>query len=68
MRRLEHVCAGALIVEEPNLDIHLGAVTYADATARAILQHLERRGIRLIDAAQLSSLGVAQSRRRRRCT
>jgi hypothetical protein len=65
MRRLEYVCAGALILEKPKLDIHLGAVTYADATARAILRHFERRGIRLIDAVQLSSRDVALSPRHR---
>jgi hypothetical protein len=52
MRRLEHVCAGALTSADPKLDIDLGAVTYTDATARAILQRLETRGIRLRSATR----------------
>lgn len=48
MGRLEHVCARALTCAHPKLDIDLGAVTYVDATARAILQHLHARGIRVL--------------------
>jgi hypothetical protein len=48
MRRLEHVCAGALASADPKVDIHLDAVSYVDGTACAILQRLEARGIRLL--------------------
>jgi hypothetical protein len=52
MRRLEHACARELTSANPKLDIHLGAVTYVDATARAILQCLEARGIRLMHTVE----------------
>jgi hypothetical protein len=53
MRRLEHACSVALTAADPKLDIHLGAVTYIDATAGAILRCLESRGVRLLDSRQL---------------
>jgi len=65
MGRLEHVCAGALTSADPKLDIHLGAVTYADATARAILERLAARGVRLMHTVEPLPLTVFARRRRR---
>jgi hypothetical protein len=65
MRRLEHVCSVALTSADPDLEIHLGAVTKIDATARAILRCLELRGIRLIDTRQLLRLPISYVHRSR---
>jgi hypothetical protein len=44
MRRLEHACASALIVQPLRLDIDIRHVTEIDATAAAVLARLTGRG------------------------
>jgi hypothetical protein len=44
MRRLEHACAAALVVQPLRLNIDLRQVTDMDATARAVLARLSARG------------------------
>jgi hypothetical protein len=44
MRRLEHACAAALVVQPLRLHIDVGRVTEVDATAAAVLARLNARG------------------------
>jgi hypothetical protein len=47
MGRLEHACAPALTSHPVKLDLDLRRVTYADATATAVLQRISQRGARI---------------------
>ena len=49
MRRLEDVCWHGLTSDPPHLEIFLSRVMYVDATARAILDWLRARGVRLVE-------------------
>ena len=44
MRRLEHACASALVVQPLRLDIDIRHVTEIDASAAAVLTRLNARG------------------------
>src|SRR5688572_27693747 len=44
MGRLERACSPALVSNPPNLELDLGCVTFVDATARAVIDRIERRG------------------------
>jgi hypothetical protein len=44
MGRLEHACARALVSNPLRLDIDVSRVTFLDATARAVLEQMTRRG------------------------
>ena len=55
MGRLEHACSRALVSNPMRLDIDLSRVTFVDATARAVLAQMTRRG------AVVSPAGLAGS-------
>ena len=48
MGRLEHACAPALIHDRPRLEIDLTRVTVLDPMASAVVQHMVRRGVRIL--------------------
>jgi hypothetical protein len=52
MRQLEYACADALAQDPLPLEIDLRRVTAMDRTAAAILDRLERRGARIIEAPE----------------
>jgi len=53
MGRFEHACSPALTRRPANLEIDLRRVTYADATAVAVIRRMTERGAQLIDIPRI---------------
>ena len=53
MGRLEHACSPALTRHPANLELDLRRVTYADATAIAVIRRIVQRGARIINHSGL---------------
>ena len=57
MGRFEHACAPALTRRSANLEIDLRRVTFADATALAVIHRMTQRGARVIELHDSPSEG-----------
>ena len=62
MKRLEHACCHGLTSNPPHLEIFLSRVMCVDATARAILDWLRARGVRLVAIVPSGGGGLRRER------